>query len=126
MSVRDGWRFSRTLGADGAWYLPRSRDRNADRARIQRLAALHAAGHPVEVSVDDTPRPTAAVEVDRADRAAGRVARYTELAAAHHEHGEDRLAHVRERRAAIPLGQPVISPRYGSFLHRLGRADDAA
>ncbi len=126
-SVRDGWRYSRNLGADGAWYLPHSQDRNADRARIQRLAAaLHDAGHPVEVDIDDTPRPTAAVEADRSVWAAGRVARYTELADAHHEHGEERLAHVRERRAAIPLGQPVISPRYGSFLRRLGRADDAA
>jgi hypothetical protein len=50
-SVRGGWRFSRNLGADGAWYLPHSQDRNADRARIERLAAaLHDAGHPVEAT----------------------------------------------------------------------------
>ena len=65
-AIRDGWRFSRNIGADGAWYLPQSRDRNADRTRIERLAeALHAAGYPVETSIDDTParprrsRPTA-------------------------------------------------------------------
>jgi hypothetical protein len=126
-SVHDGWRFSHNLGTDGAWYLPHSQDRNADRARIQRLAAaLRDAGHPVEVDIDDTPRPTVAVEADRAERAAGRAARYTELADTRHTDGHARLDHVRERRAAIPLGQPVISPRYASFLHRLGRADDAA
>ena len=126
-AVRDGWRFSLNIGADGAWYLPQSRDRNADRTRIERLAeALHAAGHPVETSIDDTPRPAARVESDRQARVAGRVQRYTELADARHEGGGARLDHVRERRAAIPLGQPVISDRYASFLRRLNRTEDSA
>src|SRR5204863_6268333 len=111
----------------GAWYLPQSRDRNADRTRIERLAeALHAAGHPVEISIDDTPRPAAPVEADRQARVAGRVQRYTELADARHEGGGARLDHVRDRRAAIPLGQPEISDRYASFLRRLNRAEDSA
>jgi len=126
-SVRDGWRFSRNIGVDGAWYLPQSRDRNADRTRIERLAeALHAAGYPVDVSLDDTPRPAAQVESDREARVAGRVQRYTELADARHEGGGARLDHARERRAAIPLGQPVISDRYAGFLRRLNRAEDSA
>ena len=126
-SVRDGWRFSRNIGADGAWYLPHSRDRDADRTRIERLAeALHTAGYQVDVSVDDTPRPAARVEADRETRVAGRVQRYTELADARHEGGGARLDHVRERRAAIPLGQPVISDRYAGFLRRLNRAEDSA
>ena len=126
-SVRDGWRFSRNIGADGAWYLPHSRDRDADRTRIERLAeALHTAGYQVDVSVDDTPRPAARVEADRETRVAGRVQRYTELADVRHVGGGARLDHVRERRAAIPLGQPVISDRYAGFLRRLNRAEDSA
>ncbi len=126
-SIRDGWKFSRNIGADGAWYLPQSRDRNADRTRIERLAeALHAAGYPVETSIDDTPRPAAQVESDRQARVAGRVQRYTELADARHEGGGARLDHVRQRRAAIPLGQPVISDRYAGFLRRLNRTEDSA
>ena len=68
-SIRDGWRFSRNIGADGAWYLPHSRERNADRTRIERLAdALHAAGHQVEVRIDDTPRAVAGRFRDELDR----------------------------------------------------------
>jgi hypothetical protein len=126
-ATRDGWKFSRNIGAHGAWYLPHSRDRNADRTRIERLAeALHAAGYPVEISVDNTPRPAAGIEADRETRVAGRVERYTELADARHEHGGARLDHVRERRSPIPLGQPVISDRYASFLRRLNRTEDSA
>ncbi|HYU84371.1 MAG TPA: DUF3560 domain-containing protein [Kribbellaceae bacterium] len=126
-SIRDGWRFSRNIGADGAWYLPQSRDRNADRTRIERLAeALHAAGFPVETSIDDTPRPAAQIEADREARVAGRVQRYTELADARHEGSGARLDHVRDRRSHIPLGQPVISDRYAGFLRRLNRTEDSA
>ena len=111
-SVRDGWRFSRHIGAEGAWYLPHTRDRDADRARLERLAAaLHEAGHHAEIHVDDTPRDAATVEADRADRVTGRVERYTELADARHTSGGARLDHVRERRSHIPLGQPIITSR---------------
>jgi hypothetical protein len=126
-STRDGWRFSRTIGPIGAWYLPHTRDRDADRTRIERLAdALHAAGYQVEIRIDNTPRPAAAVEADRAQRVAGRIERYTELADARHEHGNARLDHVRERRSHIPLGQPVLGPRDASYRRRLSRAEDSA
>lgn len=121
----DGWRFSRTIGPDGAWYLPRTRDRNADRSRLDRLAtALRGAGHTVQVQVDDTRRDPAVIEADRDQRSAGRVARYTELADARHHRGQARLDHVQQRRSAIPLGQPVISDRYAGFLRRLNRSED--
>jgi hypothetical protein len=99
-SVHDGWKFSRKIGTDGAWYQPHSRDRDADRAIIERLAeALHAAGHDAEIRIDNTPRSTAEVETDRAARVAGRVDRYTELADARHRSGGARLDHTRERRS---------------------------
>jgi hypothetical protein len=126
-SGRDGWRFSRNIGTDGAWYLPHSRDRRANRPVIDRLAdALRAAGHQVEVTIDDTPRPAADIEADRAARVAGRVDRYRELADTRHASGSARLTHVRERRSHIPLGQPVISDRYANFLQRLNRTEDSA
>jgi hypothetical protein len=126
-SVPDRWRFSRNIGSDGAWYLPHSRDRRADRPVIDRLAdALRAAGHEVEVTIDDTPRAAADIEADRAERVAGRVDRYSELTDARHTSGGARMAHVRERRSHLPLGQPVISDRYANFLQRLNRTEDSA
>jgi hypothetical protein len=125
--VHDGWRFSRNIGADGAWYLPHTRDRNADRARLEHLAAaLHDAGYQAEIRVDNTPRAAATIEGDRADRAAGRVGRYTELADARHTSGGARLDHVRERRSHIPLAQPVISTRFGNDLRRLDHSEESA
>ena len=52
-----GWRWSRTLGA---WYVPRSRDRRADRPLIDRTVRLLTdAGFTVRTELDDTPRPAA-------------------------------------------------------------------
>jgi hypothetical protein len=126
-AVPDTWRFSRTIGAEGAWYLPHSRDRDALQSVIDRLAtALRAAGYEVRVNIDNTPRPAAVIEADRAARVAARVNRYAELATARHASGTTQLAHVDQRRTAVPLGQPVINDRYAGFLNRLNRAEDAA
>ncbi len=126
-SVHDGWKFSRNIGIDGAWYLPHTRDRDADRTRIERLAdALHAAGYQVEICIDDTPRSAADIEADRAQRVAGRIERYAELADARHTPGSARLDHVRERRSHIPLGQPVMGPRDANYRERLNRTEDSA
>jgi hypothetical protein len=37
-----GWRFSHTIGAAGAWYPPRSRDRHAARTLITAVAGFPA------------------------------------------------------------------------------------
>jgi len=125
--LRDGWRFSRNIGTDGAWYLPHSRDRRADRSVIDRLAAaLRNAGYEVEVTIDDAPRAAADIEADRAERVAGRVDRYGELADARHTSGGARLAHVQQRRSHLAPGQPVISQRYANFLQRLNRTEGSA
>src|SRR5690606_26436150 len=110
-STGDGWRFSRRVGADGAWYLPRSRDRSPDHAKVQRLAAaLAAAGYQVAVDVDDTPRPPEQQEADYAARATGRAAAYAERARRRQERGTRILADVDAERARIPPGQPDIRP----------------
>jgi hypothetical protein len=126
-SASGGWRYSRLIGDEGAWYLPHSRYGRPRRPDIERLAAaLRAAGHPVEVTITSSSNATAAIEADRAVRAAGRAARYTELADARISSATVRLAAVDARREAVPPGQPVINDRYAGFLNRLNRAEDAA
>lgn len=126
-AIRDGWKFSHNIGVDGAWYLPRSRDRHPDLGRIDRLAAaLRQAGYEVEVCVDDNPRTTAAVEADHTERVAGRAERYAELAEARHTRGAARLDEVRQARARIPLGQPVLDARDANYREKLNRREDSA
>jgi len=126
-ATQDGWKFSRNIGTSGAWYLPRSRDQHPDTDRIERLAAaLREAGYQVEVRIDDTPRATADIEADRAERVAGRVERYAELADARHERGGARLDGVHTARKRLPLGQPVIDDRYANYLAKLNRGEDIA
>lgn len=122
-----GWRFSRHIGVDGAWYLPRSRDRHPDAVKIEQLAAaLREAGYQVEISVDDTPRATGEVEADRAERVTGRTERYTELAESRRSSGAARLEQVRQARGRIPLGQPVLDARDANYRERLHRREDSA
>ncbi len=64
--IGDGWRYSDQAGAEGAWFLPGTRDQDADWVRIERLAdALRGAGYDVEVRVDDAPRTREEIESDR-------------------------------------------------------------
>jgi hypothetical protein len=126
-SVPDRWRFSRSIGEAGAWYLTNSRDHRVRHNVIDRLAAaLRAAGYEVEVTITASSNATAAIEADRAVRAAGRAALYTERADAQISSAAVRMAAVDARRAAVPLGQPVINYRYAGFLNRLNRAEAAA
>src|SRR5690606_5960884 len=65
-----GFRWFPSIQAIG---LPGSRDRLARRDRIYALAeALRAAGHEVQVHIDDTSRPRAQVVADQAARLADR------------------------------------------------------
>lgn len=126
-SVPDRWRFSRAIGDEGAWFLANSRGRRVRHDGIDRLAAaLRAAGHDVEVTITSSSHATASIEADRAVRAAGRAASYTELADDRISSATVRLAAIDARRAAVPPGQPVINDRYAGFLNRLNRAEDAA
>lgn len=67
----NGWRWSRQLGA---WYVPQSRDHAPKTWKINAAAAaLREAGHAVEITIDDTARPTADVEADKIARQVDRV-----------------------------------------------------
>ena len=64
----------RWFGTLGLWGLAGSRDRQPNRHKIDRVTqALRDAGHTVTVDIDDTHRPTAEAEADRAQRQAGRA-----------------------------------------------------
>jgi len=113
-----GWRWWPSIRAVG---LPQTRDRVADRARIDRAAeALRAAGHTVTVTIDDTHRARADVLADqvartesRRDRLAARAERHRQASDAAHDRA-DALAGLR------PLGQPII---VGHHSERRARAD---
>jgi hypothetical protein len=95
-SAPDRWRFSRAIGDEGAWYLANSRGHRVRHDAIDRLAAaLRAAGHAVEVTITSSSHATAAIEADRAERAAGRAAFYTALA-------NDRISSATVRLARSP------------------------
>lgn len=122
---RAGFRWS---GRERFWYQPHSRDRHADRARIDRLAGeLRGAGLVVDVEIDDTRRSTATREEARSDRLAERQERLEdradrEEAQAHAQHERfDRIAGM------IPMGQPVLVGHHSEKRHRrdLARMDTA-
>lgn len=101
-----GFRWFRTLGL---WGIAGSRDRQANRYKIdQAAAALRGAGHTVTVDVDNTHRPTAAAEAGRAHRQSGRaeaLADKAERAAAAAETAWDKEEHAAS--LLPPMGQPI-------------------
>ncbi|MEN0072244.1 MAG: hypothetical protein AAGC63_14800, partial [Propionicimonas sp.] len=73
-----GWRWSPTLAS---WYLRNTRDRAPHTTVITRTAeALRAAGHPTDITIDHTARPTAQIEADARARADQRAAALAEKA----------------------------------------------
>jgi hypothetical protein len=124
---RDGqgnWRYFRSLGQLG---LGQSRDKPAQRWRIDKAAeALRAAGHQVEVSIDnDTRRTFAEAEADRYQRAEDRADYHDE--AAGRAVGRSEAASRAEHRIidSYPLGQPILVGHHSERRHRrdLERAD---
>lgn len=101
------FRWSRTLGA---WYLPHSRDKRADRYRIDSAAAaLRAAGHDVETTIDeDTARSFADAEAERTQRAEERADRYADRANRAADNADTLLTRARDMASRIPMGQPIL------------------
>ena len=69
-SIRDGWKFSRNIGADGAWYLPQSRDHNADRTRLKAIPGVVPGAHDRPAACLLHPRCDYALERCRVERPA--------------------------------------------------------
>jgi hypothetical protein len=111
------WRWGRSIAA---WFIPCSRDRHAKTWQIEATAGqLREAGFGVEVVVDDTARPAAEVEADRAARAEDRAqaleakARRKDAAAAA---ADERHAAAG---AALPEGgEPIKVGHHSEARHR--------
>lgn len=119
-------RWSRALGA---WYIPHSRGRIAQRHRIDALAqGLGAAGFSVTVSIDNTPTTTmAGRERERAQRAERRHDGLTRKAERHGASAQAAYERFRAELDVIPPGQPILVGHHSERRHRaaLARADRA-
>lgn len=102
-----GFRWFRSLTC---WGLPHSRDRQAQSWKIEPCAAaLRAAGHQVSVSIDEeTRRPFAEVEAERADRAEERAERFAERSDRAADRSETAWQGVKRISDGIPFGQPIL------------------
>lgn len=120
-----GFHWFRTLGV---WGIAGSRDQQPNRYKIERAAdALRAAGHDVSVDVDETHRPTAEAEADRAQRQAKRVealnASRPQIRCSRGRLG----SRTARRRRAPPGGEPIKIGHHSERRHRnaIARAHDA-
>jgi hypothetical protein len=114
-----GFRWSRNIGFGGAWYVPNSRDRAPQLARIEQCAeALRSAGWEVEVSIDTETRSAADVEAARYDRLEQRQAALD--AKAVRLAGQSTTAWEKSRAIAemIPFGQPILVGHHSEGRHR--------
>jgi hypothetical protein len=112
-----GFRWFRTLGV---WGIAGSRDRQPNQYKIDRAAAaLRAAGHAVTIHIDDTHRPTADAETDRAERQAQRaeaLAAKADRKAAAADAAWD--AEQRAVDALPPGGEPIKIGHHSERRHR--------
>jgi hypothetical protein len=121
-----GFRWFRTLGV---WGIAGSRDRQPNRHKIEHAAAqLRAAGHDVSIDLDDTHRPTAEAEADRAERQEQRIDALT--AKADRKTKTAQAAWDAEHRAVQALppgGEPVKLYHHSAKRHlkAIERAHDA-
>lgn len=112
-----GWRWGRSIGV---WYVPYSRDRKLKTWIVDPTRrALEAAGHEVALGADDTARPVAEVEADRAARQEARAEALAEKAqrkaarAADAQHAADAAA-----RRLPEGGEPIKVGHHSETRHR--------
>lgn len=121
---RHGWEWRPAPGI----HIPHSRDKDAQTWKIDPFAeALRAAGHTVTVTVDNTWRPAAEREADRAARVDARVERLETRAERASAEAVARRDAARAITDGIPFGQPVQPPGHHSrnvHLRALDRADN--
>jgi hypothetical protein len=120
-----GFAFSRNVGI----YIRGSRDRVANRSRINGLAeALREAGHEVTVEIDDQHRDRATVLADQAERLDDRRDALT-AKAERRASDEQALWDYSDRLVEhIPPGQPILVGHHSERGHRrtLERSQNAA
>lgn len=113
----NGFRWFRTLGL---WGIAGSRDRDPNRAKITAAAdALRAAGHDVELDIDDRRRDPGTVEADRAARAEDRAAALAAKADRRREQADAAWDADRRATAALPPGgEPIKVGHHSETRHR--------
>ena len=113
----NGFRWFRTLGL---WGIAGSRDRDPNRAKIRAAAdALRAAGHDVEIDIDDTHRDPATVEAARADRAEDRAVALAAKADRRRAQADAAWDADRKATAALPPGgEPIKIGHHSETRHR--------
>ncbi|MGJ0121725.1 DUF3560 domain-containing protein [Williamsia sp. MIQD14] len=113
----NGFRWFRTLGL---WGISGSRDRDPNRTKITAAAdALRAAGHDVEIDIDDTHRDPATVEADRAARAEDRAAALAVKAERRRDQADAAWDADRKATAALPPGgEPIHVGHHSEARHR--------
>lgn len=116
------FRWSRSLGC---WYLPHSRDEDAQLPTINAAAeALRATGHQVEISIDESvARSGAEIETDSAERAAARAVRYEARAGRAAERLEQLNRRAGEIAEGIAYWQNVIATAEAAGVKVWSRAD---
>jgi hypothetical protein len=103
------WRWSRSIGHAGAWYIPHSRDRTPNLRLVEQAAGgLRAAGFSVAVQIDAAPRVMDEAEADRAERMDGRADRLTDRAQRRLAESDARFDAFQSLGAGIPFGQPIL------------------
>ncbi|BBA98324.1 hypothetical protein RVR_4463 [Actinacidiphila reveromycinica] len=112
-----GFRSFRSLGMLG---IQRSRDREADRWRINRAtAALRDAGYEVTVEIDETQRRSfAEAEAERLERAEDRAERFNDRADRAASNSNARHKAAMGALDGIEPGQPVLVGHHSERRHR--------
>ncbi|MCW2898662.1 MAG: hypothetical protein JWO67_927 [Streptosporangiaceae bacterium] len=120
----DNWRWMPSIGRIG---IRQSRDRVAQRGRIERAAAaLRAAGHEVAVEIDESDRRSFAdAEADRYDRAEDRAEYHGDVAGRARQAADAAYGAEDGILKHIPPGQPILVGHHSEGRHRrdLARAD---
>jgi hypothetical protein len=123
MQGQGNWRYSRDIGL----YLGQSRDQPAQKWKIDKAAAaLRAAGHEVEIVIDDSATRTfAEAEQDRYDRADARAGYHYGVADKAARASDARFGAERRILGGIPPGQPILVGHHSEGRHRrdLARAE---
>lgn len=125
--LRCGWRWMPSIGRIG---LRSSRFKAAKRYEIEQAArALRAAGHDVQVDIDDATLPAtgfAEQEAERTQRADQRADRYADYASNAAARSEAAYARYRQSADHWPLGQPLISDSARAAHRRMMGAHDTS
>lgn len=124
----NGFTYRSSIG----WFVLGSRDHDARRHRIDAVVAGFAAlGMEVTVDIDDTPRPVAEREADRAERLEGRQDALRAKADRLGDQADSLHQRAGEMAGVIPFGQPILVGHHSegrdrNYRRRIGDTFDRA